>query len=229
MKLLSMIQAFGRKPCLANSFCQCKGRGLQIKVLFQRFQACLRKLGEDGALQAKLLEGRVVLVWVSGGKNSANEGEQDPSSREPVSEDDVFYTLTHLSLLYLRPWRPTLTAVQAADNETIKCISRAFGRNSVLSPANLSMWFRLKVESSLDGMVDVISIWEHLNQFDLELGLAVSFLELSERQTPTNDLTVFSAKIIPIECKVLWRGLEVEGRMPRAVAASAREILEEPF
>ena len=215
-----------QKPCWANHFCQCVGRGKQIKTLFQRFRAFLTKLGEDEAVQNKLLEGKVVFVWVSSVKDGgAMHRDQNPSG-ETLDKDEVFYAFTHLSLLYQRPWRPTLTVVQAADSETNQRISRVFGRNLAITPANLSMWFRLKVEPSLDGMVDVTSLWEHLDQFDLNLGIDVSLLELSERQAPTQDLTVFSARLMPIECKELWRGHQLESRVPRGVGADAREILE---
>ena len=220
------------KVCFANHFCQCRGRGRQIRVVFQRFKEVVAKLCADDVMQAKFMEGRMVLLWASSAQSLDCEESKDDkktSAGGAPKRDDVCYALTHLSLLYLRPWRPTLTAISATNDETRKSIEQAIRSDLAQTPENLGRWLKLKVDSN-EGMVDVISIWEHLDQFDLEDSLQVSFWELSQRHTPTSDLTVFSACMVPLSGQTLWQGNQVEGHvLPRGGAADARQILEEAW
>ena len=216
-----------RRPCLQNHFCQCRGKGLKLKIVHQRLRQWMGKLCEDEHISNLIMHGKAALYWVSVRQDaeapSGAAAAADESGVIPRDQVEA-YCFTHISLLYLRPWRPTLTQLQVVDQASETKLLQAPSQR-MPTAEELSTWSHVKVEAHTDNTPVVVSIWRQLDMFHLMHSIEVRLWELSSRRTPAADVSTISVKLVEAPGTVLWKGeaREQEGRRP----LDPRAILED--
>ena len=219
-----------RRACYLNHYCVCKGKGLHLQAIHRRFKAHLAKLCQDERISALLVDGKAAVLWISY-KPQVPEGapREEQSSRRVVHHNNSVhsYAVTHISLMYLRPWRPTVTHLETVcDSEERKLLAQPV--EGPLQAEQLSTWTRFRVQAFGDNTPAVHSIWEHLDLFSLDFPIGMRLLELSTRHTPSIDLTSVCLKYVDAPGVILWKGSGAERRPGRGrPPPDPRQLLEQ--
>ena len=191
--------------CYSSGVCRCRGGdGRFLGRLFTRFMDTIKTMTSDQSHRSSLLQGYLVIHWC--GRLSGAEAAQNPplsasaSSSDPpqTGDEDIF---THVSLQYLKPWRPTLAQIVPVrdvgarfwdidrEDRPIEYIQFKVAANAQI----LSMW----------------TLWRFLSTLRLNLSRKIEAWRLSERQTPTAVAGhAFACRIADQPPITLWAGPE---------------------
>ena len=213
-----------RRPCHAAHHCICRGEGKIRHSIAQRLKACVTKVCLDEAIAEKFTEGRVAIEWVG---SVAFEDAVAGASTEAKAEATQVTAFTHLSLLYQKPWRATLTSIIAANEAVEDELTNLPCIGNPLSAEHLSKCLPFWVQNH-QGRVTCLTLYQHLLDFDLAKPLSCRFWELSSRSTPTSDLTTAHLHLLNHPGEVLWKGLADErAKVAAGKSVNARTVLEE--
>ena len=214
-----------RQQCFTQHFCHCKGRGLRIKPLCIRARQQIIDWCRDESIASVFSEGEAVLQWTS--QTITREETQDLGDGNVEREVEATHTFTHISLLYLRPWRITLTVLTPVDEETKNLIAQTTCHaNAFPEAAELARPLRFRVATKEDGTVNMLTFWHFLDTF-LDSGSEVSMRlhQLSTRATPAPAFTSLCLWRMEVRSHTVWRGAEAERRV--APRVNARQLLED--
>ena len=152
-----------RKPCYEAHYCHCHGRGRIIKLLHTRLRRYMLQQCQDPAVQSSLTSGHVVIYWrckTISERSVANDG---ASSSDQLPCGGVTHHFTHVALMYLRPWRPTLVVMNPVQVAELERIPDA---ESQLTAEHLSHRHHLQAAST-EGALRVTSVWQWLHSLNL--------------------------------------------------------------
>ena len=111
-----------RRPCEACHRCVCRGDGRILQAMALRCLRWMRLKFADGVERKKLIDGNIVVRF--SGRTPARERVAEPSrsaaAPDPAPQDDVEDVYAHVSLMYLRPFRPTWSLLSRVANTALK-------------------------------------------------------------------------------------------------------------
>eukprot|EP00971_Amphidinium_carterae_P337082 6473741-Amphidinium_carterae.1 len=203
-----------KRLCQQDHFCHCKASGLQVQILHSRFRAWLTRLCTDSVIHNHALSGQLILCWLV----------QDPSHKEDpnnTTSQQRQVLATHVSLYYLRPWRPTFLVLEP-DVATKKLLLQNFSVDVAVQTRDPHK-FRV---SSQNGALKLASLWHWLDELSRDGEIHVQPFVLSDRKTPQIGLATFSAFAVSVPWGLIWSGLESERRVHRDRRPPSVQLLE---
>ena len=146
--------------CYDNAFCLWRGVGKSLEKIAQRVRVAVQKCCEEEDVIKKNIEWQhrsTVFKLCS----AHDEGVTEEGIRETIC------TVVHISVLRQRPLRPTLTSLVSATDEEAAALWNLPPSGAFLSKADVKKHLRLQVQEG-GGRVPVLSLWQHLQDFDLQ-------------------------------------------------------------
>ena len=184
-----------------------------MNIIHARVRDYFTRLSTEESHKTMLLDARCILICqtspVEVHESVAGSLAQSSSSSESAATQYGFF---HVSLLYAKPWRPTLVRLALLSPASFPTLSSA--DNSQPEP----ILFQTHMNA---GIPHVLSVWEWLATLDLNQKVDLQLLCLSSRAKPCADVRKVTAfRVNALGCQV-WRGVQVERSCPVAPEAQA--------
>ena len=134
---LGNAKTVAHTACQDAGFCVCSARARWIALFKARAMRALKDASPPASTHRELLiSGRVLLLWSPTVPEQRGVGSADPSgSSTAVGDGVVEDSYTHVSLMYIKPWRPTLTKMARISQTHFEVLGDAEGR-----PSLSTMW-----------------------------------------------------------------------------------------
>ena len=230
----SLTCVAGPRKCFKRQHCCCGAHGVATQKMCARLREGIADQCADKSFQQQLQDGFIIFQWSGrASPNAAKRRRTKKGTEQPPLP--VHHLFTHVGLMYLRPWRPTLVMVEPRQG-------RGRSTGSVMEEGDRIAIDEL-MQRSVDGYVmfvcpqdinetmTVTTIWDMLGQLDIDLQWTVESWCLSRRQKacPALGSEAFAHKM-PLPPIVVWNGIAGEPGPPRPGhrAAERRENPPQP-
>ena len=203
-----------RKPCLAKSCCVCSEHGkLALRLGNQVLQYLKTSMQHDPLLQTSILSGRLMLQWQGRGGQALEKKSHDKASASSfTSAPDAVNRWTHIPLHSRRPFCPTLLEMRVRRGVACPVADLHCGPETQEERDAGYVPFEAGTDESSCPLLS--TFWRFVRSLDVKKAWAVQVWEPSDRQCPTEDITIVHAKVAAVPPKVLPLADQCRRRRP---------------